>query len=140
MENFRELEKEYKKKQFSKKSLQGSKHGKGGAGAGRDSSDEDGCDSDEDENGDYSDDDDYSGSGEDDDQEAYGEEGASGEEEVKKESTEIEDPPEKRLENANYLKALRDFIKGIITKAEQELEVIKNKKVKGSVLKKQKEK
>jgi len=38
MENFRELEKEFKKKQFSKKALQGGRHNKGGAGRG--SSDE----------------------------------------------------------------------------------------------------
>lgn len=34
MENFRELEKEFKKKQFSKKALQGHKHGKGMGGIG----------------------------------------------------------------------------------------------------------
>ena len=38
------------------------------------------------------------------------------------------------------MKSMRDYIKEIITKVEQELEIAKNKKVKGSVLKKHKEK
>lgn len=144
MENFRELEKEFKKKQFSKKALQGGRHNKGGAGRG--SSDEDGSDGSGSDMSDYNDEDDGS-DGE--DGENTNEEYDAGADQsqviveelskVKKEVVE-EDSPMKRQQNQEYLTSVREKIKTYISRIEQELEVAKNKKVKGGGLKKHKEK
>ena len=77
MENFRELEKEFKKKQYSKKALQGSKHGKGAMGRNS-SSDEGSENSSDDDHSDQSDNDDLSNDYDEDinPEDAYGEEGA----------------------------------------------------------------
>ena len=68
MENFRELEKEFKKKQFSKKALQGGRHNKGGAGRGSSDEDDDSSDmsdynDDEGSEGDNIDDEEFGGAG-----------------------------------------------------------------------------
>ena len=142
MENFRELEKELKRKQFSKKALQHSNKGRRGGG---DDSDEDGeCDSDEDgESDNYNEgsfnDEDYDNL-EEGDFEGEELEMIEGEEEKGTyEETFVEDKPEERKKNADFLNEAFTFMKLMVTNLETELESIKNKKVKGATYKKYKE-
>ena len=142
MENFRELEKELKRKQFSKKALQHSSKGRRGGG---DDSDEDGDGDSEGE--DESDNDNEGGSenGEEYDLDEGEYEGdeldmIEGEEEKGTlEETFVEDKPEERKKNADYLNEAFTFVKIFVTNLEAELESIKNKKVKGATYKKYKE-
>jgi cobalamin biosynthesis protein CobT len=145
MENFRELEKELKRKQFSKKSLQHS--GKGRRGGGDDSSNEDGDDSsdldgesDNDNEGDGSDFDEEDENREDDEYDQDDAEIIEGEEEKGTfGETFVEDKPEERKKNQDYLNEAFLFMKILVTTFEAELESIKNKKVKGATYKKFKE-
>ena len=133
MENFREMEKEFKKKQFSKKSLQHShKHRRGARSGLSDGSSSEGGSSDDDES------DDEGGS----QNPSYGDENSDEErktsEAPKKEDIQ-EDSVAQRQKNAEYLQAAKEFLKAQVSKIDGELEVAKNKKVKGASIKKQKE-
>ena len=123
MENFRELEKEFKRKQFSKKALQHSnkqnREGREGSSSADDESDDD--------NQSYNSEDIY---GEDSEEEDEGEE----------EKKEIVDTNEQRQKNLEMMTITKDFLKAEVIKVDNEIENNKNKKVKGATLKKHKEK
>lgn len=144
MENFRELEKELKRKQFSKKSLQHS--GKGRRGGGDGSSDDEGSgdndsDLDDDSNGgdeesDGLDENDLIGDDFDEDDMMDSSEETKGNQIGE---TFLEDKPEERKKNGEYLNDAFLFMKNLVTTLEAELESIKNKKAKGATYKKYKE-
>ena len=119
MENFRELEKEFKRKQFSKKALQ---HSHKQNREGREGSSEE----ESDDNQSYNSED------------LYGDE--SEEEEGEEEKKEIVDTNEQRQKNLERLTITKDFLKAEVIKVDNEIEINKNKKVKGATLKKHKEK
>lgn len=141
MENFRELEKELKRKQFSKKSLQHS--GKGRRG-GDGSSDEDGSG---DDDSDMDDDSNDEGESDLDENDLIGGDYEdadmvdSAEETKGTPMAEVyqEDKPEERKKNSDYLNDAFLFMKGLVSTLEAELEAIKNKKAKGATYKKYKE-
>jgi hypothetical protein len=154
MENFRELEKELKRKQFSKKSLQHSGKSRRGGGADGDddenSSDEDndgsGSDLSDDGEGEYSQGESDYGAGDSQiEEEDEGEIMGDKESEVEETKTiirveEPEDKPEERRKNSDYLSEVLAFFKTLSSQVESDLEAAKNKKVKGPLYKKQKEK
>lgn len=147
MENFRELEKELKRKQYSKKALQHSgKSRRGGASGGGDDDSSDGGDGDSDS--DVSDegsrgDSDYGIDSQIDEEDEGDLEEDNEVEETKstfKVDQEPEDKPEERRKNSDYLSEVLIFFKNLSSQVEAELEAAKNKKVKGPLYKKQKEK
>jgi Not1 N-terminal domain, CCR4-Not complex component len=132
MENFREKEKEFKKKKYSKKSLHPSRKNKNGGNAGQSgSSSEGGSDSDDDQD---------HGSGS--DMDDYDLEGLSEEiEELKtSDGALVADSNEQRSANEQALLQAKDFLVTYTGKIEAEFELQKNKKVKGPIVKKHKEK
>ena len=129
MENFRELEKELKRKQFSKKSLQHSGKSRRGGGDGDD--DDDSCDngdnddsgsdlSDDDDGGDSQGDSDYGAGDSQIEEEDEGEMAEEKEGEVEETKTiirveEPEDKPEERRKNSDYLSEVLAFFKTLST-------------------------
>ena len=125
MERFRAHEKEFKKKQFSKKALLSGNNG--------DRNQQNSDDSDYDPDGDDSD---Y-GDGDDDDQDDDNDDGDEDEPYVEEFSEEKLNGM--RLKDKEYLMEVQDFVKTQVAKLETDLETMRNKKVKGPP-KKQKEK